>query len=124
MFYDIDQLRTPSDLFTKSDFTVVSVKTSLKKWMLVVAVISVVAYPFLAFSDVTCTLEDTAIGLFWLHWPKLGSSKQEVSLLAGKNTEVLLVPCCTWKSVPTAIIGGVNISEVPEHHLLPQMKSQ
>ena len=35
--------------------------------MLVVAVISVDAYPFLAFSDLTCHLEDTGIGAFWLH---------------------------------------------------------
>ena len=35
--------------------------------MLVVVVISVDAYPFLAFSDLTCHLEDTGIGVFWLH---------------------------------------------------------
>ena len=35
--------------------------------MLVVAVISVDAYPFLAFSDLTCHLEDMGIGVFWLH---------------------------------------------------------
>ena len=34
-----------------------------------VAVISVDAYPFLAFSGLTCHLEDTGIGVcvFWLH---------------------------------------------------------
>ena len=32
--------------------------------MLVVAVISVDAYPFLAFSDLTCHLEDTGMGVF------------------------------------------------------------
>ena len=37
--------------------------------MLVVAVISVDAYPFLAFSDLTCHLEDTGIDVFWLHCP-------------------------------------------------------
>ena len=31
-----------------------------------VAVISVDVYPFLAFSDLTCHLEDTRIGVFWL----------------------------------------------------------
>ena len=31
---------------------------------MVVAVISVDAYPFLAFSDVTCHLEDTGITIF------------------------------------------------------------
>ena len=35
--------------------------------MLLVAVSSVDAYPFLALSDVTCHLEDTGIGFFWLH---------------------------------------------------------
>ena len=35
--------------------------------MLVVAVISADAYPFLAFSALTCYLEDTGIGVFWLH---------------------------------------------------------
>ena len=32
--------------------------------MLVVAVINVDAYPFLAFSELTCHLEDTGIGVF------------------------------------------------------------
>ena len=30
-------------------------------------VISVDAYSFLAFSDLPCLLEDTGIGVFWLH---------------------------------------------------------
>ena len=38
----------------------------LERGMLVVAVISVDAYPFLAFSDLTCHLEDTGIVVFWL----------------------------------------------------------
>ena len=33
-----------------------------------VVVISVDAYPFLAFSDLTCHLVDTGIGVFWLHF--------------------------------------------------------
>ena len=33
--------------------------------MLVVAVISVDAYPFLAFLDLICHLEDTGIGVSW-----------------------------------------------------------
>ena len=32
-----------------------------------VVVISVDAYPFLAFSDLNCQLEDTGIAVFWLH---------------------------------------------------------
>ena len=35
--------------------------------MLVVAVISVDVYLFLAFSGLTCYLEDTGIGVFLLH---------------------------------------------------------
>ena len=70
MFY-IDQLRTP--LFpiglvkTESDFIVRSVETGLVRWALVVDVISVDAYPVLAFSDLTCHPEDMEIGVFWLH---------------------------------------------------------
>ena len=33
-----------------------------------VAVISVYTYPFLAFSDLTCHLEDTGIDVFSLHY--------------------------------------------------------
>ena len=51
----------------------------------------------------------------------LGSSDQEASLSAGKITGVVLVPCRTWKCVPTAISVGVDISEVPVCHLLRQM---
>ena len=47
----------------------------------------------------------------------------EVSLSPGRNTGIL-VPCCKWKCVPTAIFGGVDISEVPGCHLLQQMSSQ
>ena len=71
MFYYVDQLRTPSFpiglVKTKSDFIVRSVETGLGRWTLVVAVISVDAYPFLAFSDLTCHLQDTGIGVIWLH---------------------------------------------------------
>ena len=49
---------------------------------------------------------------------KLGSSKQEISLSAGKYTEAVLVPCHAWKYVPTAISGGADISEVPEYLFL------
>ena len=70
MFY-IDQLCTSSFpiglVKTKSGFIVRSVETGLGRLMLVVAVISVDAYPFLAFLDLTCHLEDTGIGVFWLH---------------------------------------------------------
>ena len=49
---------------------------------------------------------------------ELGSSNQEVSPLVGKNTGIVLVPCCAWKCVATAICGDVNTSEVPGSHLL------
>ena len=69
MFY-IDQFRTPSLpiglVKTESGFIVRSVETGLGRLALVVAVISVDAYTFLAFSDLTCHLEDTGISIFWL----------------------------------------------------------
>ena len=55
---------------------------------------------------------------------KLGSSNQEASLSADKNVGIALVSCCSWKCIPTAISGGVDISEVPGCHLLRQMSSQ
>ena len=71
MFHYIEQPHTPSFptglVKTKSDFIVRSVETGLERWTLVVAVISVGAYPFLAFSALTCHLEDTEIGVFWLY---------------------------------------------------------
>ena len=69
MFY-IDQLCTPSFSIglvkTESGFIVRLVESGLERWMLVVAVISVDAYPLLAFPDLTCHL-DTEIDAFWLH---------------------------------------------------------
>ena len=55
---------------------------------------------------------------------ELGSSDQEASPSAGKNTGIVLGPSRAWKCVPTAISGGVDISEVPGCHLLRQMSSQ
>ena len=67
----IDQLRTPSFpiglVNTESGFIVRTVETGLGRLMLLVAVVSVDAYPFLAFSHLTCHLEDTEISVFWLH---------------------------------------------------------
>ena len=69
MFY-IDQLYTPSFpirfVKTESGF-VTPVETGLGEWTLVVAVISVDAYSFLAYSDLTCHHWDTGICVFWLH---------------------------------------------------------
>ena len=57
MFYYIDQRRTPSFptglVKTELNFIVRSVETGLGRWTLVVVVISVDAYPFLVFSDLT-----------------------------------------------------------------------
>ena len=58
----------PIGLFkTELGFIVRSVETGLGIWTLVLAVICVDAYLFLAFSDLTCHLADTGIALFWLH---------------------------------------------------------
>ena len=53
---------------------------------------------------------------------ELGSSDQEASPSAGKNTGVDLVPCSRIKVRPYSY--GVDISEVPGCHLLRQMSSQ
>ena len=67
MFY-IDQLCTPffpiGLVKTESGFIVRSVETGLRRQTLKVAVISVDDYPFLAFSDLICHLEDLGIGVF------------------------------------------------------------
>ena len=55
---------------------------------------------------------------------ELESRDQEFSLSSGKYTRIILVACHTWKCVPTAISAGVDISEVPGHHLSRQMSSQ
>ena len=70
MFY-VDQLHTSSFpiglVKTESGFVVKSVETGLGRWTLVVAVISVDAYPFLAFSDLTYHLEELETYVFWFH---------------------------------------------------------
>ena len=71
MFYYIDQPSTPSFptglVKNEFEFIVRSVETGLGRWKLVIAVTSVNAYHVLAFSDLTCYLEDTGIGVFRLH---------------------------------------------------------
>ena len=52
------------------------------------------------------------------------SSNQEASPSASKNIGIVLVPSRAWKCVPTAISGGVDISEFPGCHLLRQLISQ
>ena len=67
----IDQLHTPSFpiglVKTESGFIVRSVETGLGRWTLVVAVISVDAYPFFGFLRPDLSPEDTGIGVFWLY---------------------------------------------------------
>ena len=55
---------------------------------------------------------------------ELGSSDQEASPSAGKSTGIVLVPCRPWKYASTAILGGVDIAEVPRYNFLRQMSSQ
>ena len=73
MFYYIDKPHTQSFhiglVKSESSFIVRSVETGLGRWTLVVTVVSVVAYLFLAFSDLTCHIEDTGIGVFWFQGP-------------------------------------------------------
>ena len=71
MFYCFNQPHTPSFFIwlvkTKSDFIVRSVEAGLGRLMLLVAIISVDGYPFLAFTDLTCHLKEIGIGVFWLN---------------------------------------------------------
>ena len=50
---------------------------------------------------------------------ELESSNQEASPSAGSFSVI-----GTWKCIPTAVSGGVDISEIPGCHLLQQMSSQ
>ena len=71
MFYYINQPRAQyfsiGFVKTEYDFIVRSADTDLGRWTLVVAVINIDSYPFLAFSDLTCYLDDARIGVFWLN---------------------------------------------------------
>ena len=71
MFYCFNQPHTPSFLVglvkTKSDFLVRSVEAGLGRLMLLIAIISVDGYPFLAFTDLICHLKEIGIGVFWLN---------------------------------------------------------
>ena len=93
------------------------------------AVVSADAYSFLAFSDLSpwgyrnrcfsgCTVPPDS------KETKLGSSDQEASPSADKNTGILFVPCRAWKCIPTAISDGVNISQILGCYLLQQISSQ
>ena len=55
---------------------------------------------------------------------ELGSSNQEASPSAGKNTGVVLVLCSRMEVHLYSYFKGVNISDVPGCQLLQQMSSQ
>ena len=85
----------------KSDFIVRSVEVGLGRLTVVVAVISVDAYPFMAFSYLACHLEDTWIGVYCLivRRPNLEVATkrllhQQVKIPAGPNLNTL----CIWHS--------------------------
>ena len=71
MLYYMDQPCTPffpiGLVKTGSDLIVRLVETGSGRQMLVAAVLSVDAYPFLPVSDLTCHLEDTETDVFRLH---------------------------------------------------------
>ena len=48
----------------------------------------------------------------------LESSDHEASPSAGKNTGIVSLSCCTWKCIPTAISGDMDIYEVLGCHFL------
>ena len=60
-----------------------------------VAAVSIGTYCFLASSDLTCHLDNTELGISWMHGleKKLQTSNQEVSPSASKNTGLVLEQC-------------------------------
>ena len=125
--FHINQLRTPSFpislVKTESGFVVRSVETGLGRGTLVVAVISADSYPFVAFSDLICDLEDTVQVFLECTVPpnsketELEISNQEAPPSAGKSSGCHVSAA---KYVPTAISDGADISEVPGYHLVVQ----
>ena len=101
MFY-IDQLRTPSSpiglVKTKSGFIVRLVETGSGKWTLVVAVISVDAYPFFGFPRLDLSPWVYRNRCFLVPLCRLIVRRPNLEVatkrrpLAGKNTGVVLVP--------------------------------
>ena len=134
MLYCINQpctLSFPIGLVkTESDFIVRSVETGLGRWVLAVAVNGVDAYPFMAFSHLTCQLEDTGMCfLLALCQPisketKLAINNQEASPSAATNNKVVLVPCL-WMSFVKADELSVRVTKttsritVSRTHSLP-----
>ena len=114
MFY-IDHLHIPSFpialVKTESGFIVRSAETGLGRWTLVVAVISIDVYPFLAFSNMTCHLEVFS-GCTVPPDSKeteRGNSNKVPSPSAGKNIRVNLVPGSAHESASLQLLPVVWI---------------
>ena len=87
MFYYTNQPCTPPFniglVKTESSYIVGSVETGIRRWRLVV---TANVYPFLAFSDLTCHIEDTGIGVFWFQDPWVSFvTTDEFSVRVTKN---------------------------------------
>ena len=111
MFYNINQPCTPyfpiGLVKTKSAFIFRSVETGLGRWLLVVAVISELILILFWLSQtwlVTLRMSEKVFSdctvLPDSKETKLGSSNQEASPSAGKNTGVVLVPCSRMEVRP------------------------
>ena len=69
--------------------------------------------PYLAFPDLTCNIQDTGIGVFWLRCANSQQGDQTWNQRPRrffKNIGVVLVPCNQYKCVPTASFGGYSRS--------------
>ena len=98
---------------------------------MVVAVISIDAYLFLAFSDLTCHVEDTGIRFFLVALCGLIVRRLNLEVATKR---LLHQQEKYWGSFSVMfahgsvslqlISGGVDISEVPACHLLQQMSSR
>ena len=135
VFFYTNQSCTPFfaiwSLKTESDFIIRSVETGLGRWWLVVGVISVESYPFFCLSQtwtVTVRIEELVISDCTVppdsNESKLGSSNQEASPSAGKNTRTVLVLSHMWKCVHIATSSSEDISDLSGGHLFWQMSSQ
>ena len=96
-----------------------------------VAANNVDSYPFLAFLDLTCRVDDTEKKMLPdctasqdSKEKELASRDQETSLAVGTSASVVLVPFRAWECVPIAIPGGADISNVPGCYLLRQTRHQ
>ena len=116
---------------TEYGFIATSVQTGLGRWTLVLAVISVDAYPFFGFlrHDLSpygyenrCFL--VALCRLIVRRPNLEVATKRLLHQQVKVPGWFLCHVCTWNCIHTAISGGVDISEVLGCHLLWQMSSQ